>query len=277
MTITDVVNKVITQYGKDILLDGTRFCSIINDLAPKMQIENKIIKRLNQENLLVEIYRILGKRNTSSEDVSRLLVLLRRSGFSEEWIDIIFDAFDFNKEYSLEHTKTPTISNYLEKTSKKEKPTFFNKNKGKLESKSLTTKPHRDLTKTTGSREIILATNAVKCNGLYYHKYKSQPYYHCIKFYPDGRVIDASVTLTNIDGLEKVASWLKWDDNSPYSKGYYNIDDYDFTLTFDTSSSSGTVHYEGYSRGSNLILNSHSYINNNDERNLNYQFFSIDR
>ena len=34
-TLSSIINQLLSQYGKDILLNGNRFCALADDLAPE--------------------------------------------------------------------------------------------------------------------------------------------------------------------------------------------------------------------------------------------------
>lgn len=48
LTIQNIVLQIFRQYGTDILLNGNRFCALIEGLAPEMKLEKNVIRRLNQ-------------------------------------------------------------------------------------------------------------------------------------------------------------------------------------------------------------------------------------
>lgn len=54
--LSNIIYQLLKQYGTDILLNGNRFCALIDDLAPDpaLKIERKVLQRLNQDNLLSE-------------------------------------------------------------------------------------------------------------------------------------------------------------------------------------------------------------------------------
>ena len=89
----EIINSILSQYGKEILLDGNRFCSVVSDLAPQFKKENKIIRRLNQEMILPIIYHVLCKQPIEVNGINRLDVFLNESGFSEDWKTIVYTLF----------------------------------------------------------------------------------------------------------------------------------------------------------------------------------------
>lgn len=47
--------------GWTILQEGDRFCAIVGDMVTNLKTEIKILRRMNQENILEEIYQVLLK------------------------------------------------------------------------------------------------------------------------------------------------------------------------------------------------------------------------
>ena len=101
MTIYDTVSKVLESYGDDILLDYSRFFSILSDLIPQSK-EIKVIKRMGESGILMELYKL---RNTNrSHAFSKIVTMLSEEGFSEEWITIALESFGY------EYLNTSSVS-----------------------------------------------------------------------------------------------------------------------------------------------------------------------
>ena len=96
MTMQETINIVLKQYGKELLLNGDRFCSIVSDYASKYELENRIIRRLNQEKILPEIYNVISDSSINADAIKRMDAYLNRSGFSEEWKNIVYEIFSLS-------------------------------------------------------------------------------------------------------------------------------------------------------------------------------------
>jgi len=94
MTAQEVAKSMMDKYGKEILLSGNKFCAMFSDMAPNFKLENKILRRMNQENILGEIYSIL---KSNENNFKKFDCLCENAGFSEEWKKIGLDIFGFLK------------------------------------------------------------------------------------------------------------------------------------------------------------------------------------
>ena len=105
--LSNIIHQLLNQYGTDILLNGNRFCALVDDLAPDptLKIERKVLQRLNQENLLSEIYLTLSQ-NENDREFSKLELLLEEAGFSETWKQIVFELFQFNNRTEIGHEES---------------------------------------------------------------------------------------------------------------------------------------------------------------------------
>ena len=74
----NIIYQLLSQYGADLLLDGNRFCALIDDLAPDpmLKTERKVLQRLNQENILPEIYLTIYQ-NKNDREFNKLELLLK--------------------------------------------------------------------------------------------------------------------------------------------------------------------------------------------------------
>ena len=117
--LSNIIYQLLCQYGADILLNGNRFCALVDDLAPDpmLKIERKVLQRLNQENLLSEIYLTISQ-NENDREFNKLELLLEETGFSEAWKQIVFELFQFNNRAEIEHEesgqKNPAREEYPE-------------------------------------------------------------------------------------------------------------------------------------------------------------------
>jgi hypothetical protein len=84
--------------------------------------------------------------------------------------------------------------------------------------------------------------------------------YHCLKFFEDGEVIDASVNGNILDThvKEGLDNWFK---KGYHDKGHYTVNE--AMISFTTKSISGEIAYSGRIEKNELILNVHSHINGN--------------
>ena len=100
--LSNIIHQLLNQYGTDILLNGNRFCALVDDLAPDptLKIERKVLQRLNQDNLLSEIYLTISQ-NENDREFNKLELLLEEAGFSETWKQIVFELFQFNNRTEI--------------------------------------------------------------------------------------------------------------------------------------------------------------------------------
>lgn len=91
----NIINMIFDQFGVDVLLNGNRFCALVEDMALGMTMEKRVIQRLNQETLLPEIYKVVVSSEQIQNRCVRLEVMLDNAGFSEGWKQIVFSAFGF--------------------------------------------------------------------------------------------------------------------------------------------------------------------------------------
>lgn len=94
LTIQNIVLQIFRQYGTDILLNGNKFCALIEDLAPEMKLEKKVIHRLNQEQLLKDIYMLFCDSPHKESEYGKLNILLDDAGFSDSWKQVVYNVFD---------------------------------------------------------------------------------------------------------------------------------------------------------------------------------------
>ena len=94
LTIQNIVLQIFRQYDIDILLDGNRFCALIEDLAPEMKLEKKVIHRLNQDQLLKDIYTLFCNTPHKESEYGKLDILLDDAGFSDSWKQVVYNIFD---------------------------------------------------------------------------------------------------------------------------------------------------------------------------------------
>lgn len=124
-SINDVINDIFDKFGDDILLNGGKFCAVLDDLAPQMTMERRVIHRLFQESMLGEIYTILSQ----DDFPGKMDVLLTSAGFSDEWKNIVYQAFGFGDVNIL----SPNVTNYETSTDETniQKLKYFAKNQAK--------------------------------------------------------------------------------------------------------------------------------------------------
>lgn len=93
-----IIRQIFDKYGVGILLNSDRFCGLIEDLAPSMHLERRVMRRLNQEKLFTVIYQELVALRKSGEGSTKIKTLLDDSGFSEGWKRIVLSAFGFSED-----------------------------------------------------------------------------------------------------------------------------------------------------------------------------------
>ena len=71
------IKQILSQYGTDVLLNGNRFCALVDDLAPnpESKYERRVLQRLNQENLLSEIYKLISQTENTGKQFKLDLLL----------------------------------------------------------------------------------------------------------------------------------------------------------------------------------------------------------
>lgn len=107
MDLSNIIYQLLSQYGTDILLNGNRFCALVDDLAPDptLKIKRKVLQRLNQENLLPEIYLTISQ-NEKDREFNKLELLLEEAGFSETWKQIVFELFRIKNRTEIGHEES---------------------------------------------------------------------------------------------------------------------------------------------------------------------------
>lgn len=108
VNISTVIAQIFSQYGIDILLDGNRLCALVDDLAPELKVERRVVRRLNQESLLTEIYRLINPIGMENE-YHKLDFLLEEAGFSETWKQIVFNMFQLMDENLVDNSKIDSV------------------------------------------------------------------------------------------------------------------------------------------------------------------------
>lgn len=100
--LSDIIYQLLSQYGTDILLNGRRFCALVDDLAPDpaLKIERKVLQRLNREKLLSEIYQTISQ-DVNDREFNKLDLLLEEAGFSETWRQMVFELFQFKNRAEI--------------------------------------------------------------------------------------------------------------------------------------------------------------------------------
>ena len=98
---------------------------------------------------------------------------------------------------------------------------------------------------------------------------------YAIRFFEDGTVIDATVSQSEKDGAYfPRASWFNQED-SRFIPLPYTLTD---TIRFTTEQRGyGTVDYEGKVLEDRLLLDLHSNINGNEEKDMEYVFYPFDQ
>jgi hypothetical protein len=114
-------------------------------------------------------------------------------------------------------------------------------------------------------------TTGVQVNGIYQSK-QIDSYYKYVRFYTDGLVLAVSST----GSPTQIIRWFnreEFAERSYHSSGTYTVSG--SNIEFSTTSSSGTVDYEGEIQGDSLILKTYSHIN--EHRGIHeYKFIQID-
>ena len=116
-------------------------------------------------------------------------------------------------------------------------------------------------TSTRYSTSNISSNLEIRYDGLYCRFYEDYTSY--LRFYKDGTVISVSST----GSPEDLKKWF----NAPYENSgtYSNVDN---IISFETTSSVGTVSYHGKILKDRLVLDRHSYINGKDFKAEEYIF-----
>lgn len=104
--LNEVIREIFDRFGKDILLEGERFCSILADMIPERQLEIKVLRRMNQESILIEVHKaVINEDSCDFRIIKKVERLLIESGFSEEWKKVALDAFEMVLVENAEETK----------------------------------------------------------------------------------------------------------------------------------------------------------------------------
>lgn len=118
----EIIIEILDRYGNDILLDGSRFCELTEEMAPDMILECRVIKRLCQEGLLSEIHRIITSSCDRDTELANLEIKLDGAGFSKKWQQIVFEAFELRLLPARETEDTRKDTVYSENAVRSEDP-----------------------------------------------------------------------------------------------------------------------------------------------------------
>ena len=90
-----VFKTIVSTYGIEILNDDARFLALFLDMAPKLNTEKKIIKRIKDDGMLVRFYKIATAEESAQQSMIFSLdnELREQLGFSDEWSSSVISAF----------------------------------------------------------------------------------------------------------------------------------------------------------------------------------------
>lgn len=120
MKFEDIISNIINRWGIEVLNDSGRFKAIFYDLAPKMEKEKKIIRRLADENKLksfVKIYEC-SPRDRRNQMIAIFNELINDVGFSDEWAQETIKAFVLSFGWNIEEIQLNMNKSNLTPTNK---------------------------------------------------------------------------------------------------------------------------------------------------------------
>lgn len=96
----NTIQTILNQFGTKVLLTESRFCAMVDDLAPQgASLERKILRRMAQAHLLQELYReIFADLSDREKGTLKVLVRMSEEGFTKEWASVALSIFDLNKD-----------------------------------------------------------------------------------------------------------------------------------------------------------------------------------
>jgi hypothetical protein len=124
--------------------------------------------------------------------------------------------------------------------------------------------------------EEMIGDDTLHFDGLYCYiqnaEQETNSVNYVFRFYEDGTVISATIGRSSADqSLFPAASWFN-KDNADVSRGTYSINGNE--IVFSSTSSVGTVDYEGTLENGKMILDSYSHINGFQSEDREYVFYS---
>ena len=93
-TISDIISKIIRERGVVALENPSVFCAIIDDYAPSLVLERKIIRRALTPNVSAKLIEIYYCEDDKPNYLMRLNEYLKSElGMSQEWVESFISAF----------------------------------------------------------------------------------------------------------------------------------------------------------------------------------------
>lgn len=97
--ILQIIDEITMKYGNEILLDGNRFSALFSDMAPELNLEKRVIRRMQQEDFLNDLYLYrIGKIEDDESIQGKIRMRLIDAGFSDEWCNVALSAFGLYTE-----------------------------------------------------------------------------------------------------------------------------------------------------------------------------------
>jgi len=107
--ISGVIKQLFNERGKELVTNPKLFCSILDDILSECQKERNILHKvlIPHQEICNKLYELISLDVVADEKIVDFRYLLKDGfGFSEEWIDTIFDVFDLpNNHFRVEQTQ----------------------------------------------------------------------------------------------------------------------------------------------------------------------------
>lgn len=96
----NTIQTILNQFGTKALLTESRFCAMVDDLAPQgASLERKIVRRMAQAHLLQELYReVFADLSDREQGTLKVLVRMSEEGFTKEWASVALSIFGLNQD-----------------------------------------------------------------------------------------------------------------------------------------------------------------------------------
>ena len=91
-SIALIVDDILNRFGMNILLDGKKFCGILDDMAPKLDTERKVFHNMQRLGVLEKLHHALQEDAVPIRS-GKIDMLLQEEGFSPEWRRLVLETF----------------------------------------------------------------------------------------------------------------------------------------------------------------------------------------
>lgn len=118
--LSSIISQIFIERSFEIIKDTKVFCSMLDDLAPDFKTECMVIRRVLVPNpeIASKIYSLLNTNDYEMSEAEKLRFLMCNNyGITDEWISIVFNAFELRglitNEVTEEDNSEALMSNKL--------------------------------------------------------------------------------------------------------------------------------------------------------------------